>query len=29
MPPELIHALVETKAARARVNMELGLLAAD
>ena len=29
MPPELIHALVETKAARSRVNMELGLLAAD
>jgi fumarate hydratase class II len=29
MPPELIHALVETKAACARVNMELGLLAAE
>ncbi|MGD1983441.1 MAG: class II fumarate hydratase [Chromatiaceae bacterium] len=29
MPPELIRALVETKAACARVNMALGLLAAD
>jgi fumarate hydratase, class II len=29
MPPEFIRALVETKAACARVNMELGLLAAD
>jgi fumarate hydratase class II len=29
MPPELIRALAETKAACARVNMALGLLAAD